>query len=98
MFKRGKGYEFCKKLLLFVEYIIIFVCILTLISTLKGNTEPLIALITGIFSLATISYGFYYWKAKNENIQKITKDIDPETFKKLLEVWDHFKEMHKEDN
>lgn len=70
MLKKLKYYEFSKKLLVFIEFMILAVFILTTISVIQGNTDALVGLITGVFSLASISFGFYYWKAKNENIRK----------------------------
>lgn len=40
------------------------------------DATPLEYLITGIFGLASTSFGFYFWKAKNENIAKYGKNVD----------------------
>lgn len=34
------------------------------------DTSPLVYLIPAAFGLSATSHGFYYWKAKNENLQK----------------------------
>lgn len=35
-----------------------------------GNAEPFTRYIEGTFALTTIAVGFYYWKAKAENLHK----------------------------
>ena len=85
MLKKLKYYEFSKKLLVFVEFMILAVFILTTISVVQGNTDALVGLITGVFSLASISFGFYYWKAKNENIRKYAdKKLTQEEAKAII--------------
>lgn len=90
MLKNLKNTEFSKRLLYFVELIIIFICILTAVSVFMGMYEPLSALIVGVFSLASIAFGFYYWKAKNENIRKYAKGIDRDTLRKLEVLLDKY--------
>lgn len=34
------------------------------------DTSPLMYLIPAVFALASVSHGFYYWKAKAENLNK----------------------------
>lgn len=82
--------EFSKKLLVFIECLIIALFILTAVATIKGYVDALVALITGVFTLASIAFGFYYWKAKNENIRKYAKGIDKETLKKLEILLDKY--------
>ena len=67
MLKNLKNIEFSKRLLLFVQALIIALFILTTVATFKGYVDALVALITGVFSLASIAFGFYFWKAKNES-------------------------------
>ena len=38
------------------------------------DASPLIALIEKAYPLASIAVGFYYWKAKNENLHKYKQD------------------------
>ena len=75
-----------KKILWCIKILIVAVYVLIVISTIKGLVEPLVAFITGVFALANISVGFYYWKAKNENLHKYCKDLSPEEFNKLKEL------------
>ncbi len=43
-------------------------------SFLLQNTDPLISLIENVTKLVSIAVGFYYWKAKNENLHKYKQD------------------------
>lgn len=90
MLKNLKNMEFSKKLLYFIMMIILFLCALTAVSVCMGMYEPLSSLIVGVFTLASIAFGFYYWKAKNENIRKYAKGIDKETLKKLEILLDKY--------
>ena len=97
MLKNLKNAEWSKKLLVFIEVLIIAVFILVMIATIKGDASALVALITGVFSLASISFGFYYWKAKAENINKYAKAVDKETMEKIAKYYDYvFAEEDKE--
>ena len=86
MLKNLKNVEWSKKLLIFVEVLIIAVFVLVCISVFKGDMSALVALITGVFSLATLAFGFYYWKAKNENIRKYAKGLTPDQLEKLMKL------------
>lgn len=39
-----------------------------------GVPSPLEITMTGLFSLSTVAVGFYYWKAKAENLHKYKLD------------------------
>ena len=86
MLKKLKNVEFSKKLLIFVQVLIIALFILTTIATFKGYVDALVALITGVFSLASIAFGFYFWKAKNENIRKYAKSLNKEQIKQMMKL------------
>lgn len=88
MLKNLKNAEWSKKLLVFIEVLIIAVFILVMIATIKGDASALVALITGVFSLASLSFGFYYWKAKNENIRKYAQHIDKKDINKIVAMYD----------
>ena len=90
MLRNLKNMEFSKKLLYFIMMIILFLCALTAVSVFMGMYEPLSSLIVGVFTLASIAFGFYYWKAKNENIRKYAKGIDKATLKKLEILLDKY--------
>lgn len=86
MFKNLKNAEWSKRLLVFIEVLILLTLILVCVSTFEGLVDPLVAFITGVFTLASIAFGFYYWKAKNENIRKYAKELDADTYKKMLTI------------
>lgn len=52
---------------------IITVCTIVF-SFLLQSADPLIALIESFTKLTTIAVGFYYWKAKCENLHKYKQD------------------------
>lgn len=81
-----KRMEFSKKLLVFIECLIIALFILTTVATFKGLVDALVSLITGVFSLASIAFGFYFWKAKNENIRKYAKSLNKEQMNQLMNL------------
>lgn len=66
--------------------LICYVSVLTLVALILGYHEALIALITGVFSLSTIAVGFYYWKARTENLTKFAKSLDKDTYDKLMKL------------
>jgi hypothetical protein len=80
--------EFSKKLLVFIECLIIALFILTAVATFKGYVDALVSLITGVFSLASIAFGFYFWKAKNENIRKYAKTLNDDQIKQMIKIAD----------
>ena len=95
MLKNLKNAEFSKKLLVFVEILIVAIYALVIVATFKGLVDALVAMITGAFSLAGIAFGFYFWKAKNENIRKYAKQATPEEIEKIVKLYDS---IFKEDN
>lgn len=86
MFKLFKNVETSKRILRYLMILICYVSVLTLIALILGYHEALIALITGVFSLSTIAVGFYYWKARTENLTKFAKSLDQDTYDKLMKL------------
>lgn len=86
MLKNLKNAEYSKKLLVFIEVLIIAVFVLVCVSVCMGDSSPLAALITGTFSLASLSFGFYYWKAKNENIRKYAKSLSKDQIDQCIKI------------
>lgn len=86
MFKLFKNIETSKRILRYLMILICYVSVLTLVALILGYHEALIALITGVFSLSTIAVGFYYWKARTENLTKFAKSLDKETYDKLMKL------------
>lgn len=95
MLENLKKAEWSKKLLVFIELLIVATFVLVMIATIQGDASALVALITGVFSLASLAFGFYYWKAKNENIRKYAKEIDKKDINKIVAVYDA---IFSEDN
>ena len=78
--KRKKKVETSKILLRFAVTMVILITIVTVTAVFVLNdTGPLEFLIGGIFGLASTAFGFYYWKAKNENIAKYGNNVDEES-------------------
>lgn len=86
MLKNLKNAEYSKKLLVFIEVLIIAVFVLVCVSVFMGDSSPLTALITGTFTLASLSFGFYYWKAKNENIRKYAKSLNKDQIDQCVKI------------
>lgn len=86
MLKNLKNAEYSKKLLVFIEVLIIAVFVLVCVSVCMGDSSPLTALITGTFTLASLSFGFYYWKAKNENIRKYAKSLNKDQIDQCVKI------------
>lgn len=88
MLENLKKGEFSKRLLYFVTDMIVLAFVAVVISMFLGMSEPLVVFITGLFSLASIAFGFYYWKAKNENIRKYAQQIDKKDINKVVAMYD----------
>lgn len=86
MLKNLKNAEYSKKLLVFIEVLIIAVFVLVCVSVFMGDSSPLVALITGTFTLASLAFGFYYWKAKNENIRKYAKSLNKDQIDQCVKI------------
>lgn len=87
MLRNLKNTDFSKKIILFLEVIILLTLCIIFTAVLKDNISDLDALVTGVFSLASLSFGFYFWKAKNENIRKYAKDLTKEDMAKILKLY-----------
>ncbi len=68
---RRRKPETSKRLLLFSDALAVAVMAVSAVAIfVLKDTSPLQFLIPAVFGLAATSHGFYYWKAKNENIAK----------------------------
>lgn len=75
--KPKRKIETSKKLLIIAVAMVVITAIVTVVAVFKlQDTSPLGYLITGVFGLASTAYGFYYWKAKNENISKYGRNVE----------------------
>lgn len=86
MIKGLKNAEWSKRLLIFIELLILLTFCLVCVAVFMGDASALVALITGVFSLASIAFGFYYWKAKNENIRKYAKTLNEEQVDQVMRL------------
>ena len=86
MLKRLKNAEFSKKLLVFIEVLVLLCFCLVTASVLMGDSSPLEALIAGVFSLASLAFGFYFWKARSENIRKYAKTLNNEQIDQVMRI------------
>lgn len=83
--------ETSKKILLFLMIVFIIVLIFSCYMIYKtDNLDPLSYLIPSIGGLLSVAVGFYYNKAKSENVLKISKSIKEEdlskTFKNVANI------------
>lgn len=68
-------WEYSKKLLYLVWLLIFTLLPVSIVATFVCNDVSLLReYVLGAFGLASVSHGFYYWKAKNENLHKYGKD------------------------
>lgn len=69
--RRKKKTETSKLLLIVSDLMAAVVLISAIVAIFVLQTaEPLVYLIPAVFGLAATSHGFYYWKAKAENLNK----------------------------
>ena len=67
--------EFSKKIFIIVITILIVVIAYSMALMWKtDNTDGLNVLIPSVFTLANVCIGFYFWKAKMENVIKLSKE------------------------
>ena len=98
MISRLRNAEWSKKLLVFIEVLILLTFCLVTASVIMGDASPLTAFITGVFSLASLAFGFYYWKARSENIRKYAKTLNEEQIDQVMKLAASiFKEEHNDN-
>lgn len=69
--------ETSKKLLTFTVAMVVIITIVAVVAVfVLRDVSPLEWLIAGIFGLASTAFGFYFWKAKNENCAKYGNHVD----------------------
>ena len=80
--KQKKPLEFSKKILIVLSLATTIIVVLSFVLMfMTQDLSPLSYIITGIFAELASATGFYYWKAKAENVIKIqgnVEDIDEE--------------------
>ena len=73
--KNVKRWEYSKRLLVLTWFLIFILLPVSIwASVYIGDISPIREYVVGAFGLATIAHGFYYWKAKNENLHKYGRD------------------------
>ncbi len=72
--KRIMKKDTSKIILIMLSMYIAFLTPFVLVIALFGYYEPFVRLIEGTFALTSIAVGFYYWKAKAENMHKFKQD------------------------
>ena len=76
-FRTKKKMETSKKLLVFTIIMVTIMVIVGITATfVLGDATPMETLIVSVFGLASTSFGFYYWKAKNENVARFGNNVD----------------------
>lgn len=69
--------ETSKIILMATLIMAMLVVIIAGISVIVNNDSVVLEfLITGVFGLTSTSLGFYFWKAKNENIAKYGNNVE----------------------
>ena len=73
--KKAKQMEFSKKIFYIVITLFIVVLIFSMALMWKTDTtDGLAYLIPSVATIAATTIGFYYWKAKVENVIKLSKE------------------------
>lgn len=87
-----KNLEMSKKIVYAVALLVVVLLpVVIVVSCVTGDTQPLTNYVIGVFGLASIAVGFYYWKAKNENLNKYAKK-----YLKASDLSDAFTESFKD--
>ena len=69
-----KNLEMSKKIVYAIALLVVVLLpVVIVVSCVTGDAQPLTNYVIGVFGLASIAVGFYYWKAKNENLNKYAK-------------------------
>lgn len=85
MLKKLLKYEMSKRILYVIAILVIVLLpLVVIVSLATGDSSSLREYVIGVFALASVATGFYYWKAKNENLHKYKEPEDFEAFHKRL--------------
>ena len=78
---RRRRAETSKVLLIFSDILAVVVMALTAVAVfVLKDAAPLEYLIPAVFGLTATSHGFYYWKAKNENMTKFGNNVKEDDY------------------
>lgn len=80
-------FEF-SKLILVVAYItaVFFTAITAYVAIVGGDAASFANIVLAIWALVSTAVGFYFWKAKAENIIKISKTIPQKVLDKVEDI------------
>lgn len=86
MFRKLKNFEMSKRILYVLGCLIaVLLPVVVIVSLVTGDSSPLTQYVIGVFAMASIATGFYYWKAKNENLHKYISQDSSIYFKQRLD-------------
>ena len=86
MFKKLLKYEMSKRILYVVALLVLALLpVVVVVSLVTGDSSSLTQYVIGVFAVASVATGFYFWKAKNENLHKYKDAEDYTAFNKRLE-------------
>lgn len=87
MLKKLLKYEMSKRILYVIAILVIVLLpLVVIVSLVTGDSSSLREYVIGVFALGSVATGFYYWKAKNENLHKYKDAEDFEAFNKMLQA------------
>ena len=79
--------EFSKMIVIgFVSFLSIILVASFFLMYKVQDISPLNEIIIGIFGIGTIIFGFYFWKAKAENLAKIEKKYGESVAEKVKDL------------
>ena len=86
MFKKLLKYEMSKRILYVVALLVLALLpVVLIVSLVTGDSSSLTQYVIGVFAVASVATGYYFWKAKNENLHKYKDAEDYAAFNKRLE-------------
>lgn len=82
-----KKLEFSKIILIVAYFTAVSFTLLTAYVTLNGGESSYFAnIVLAVWGTVSLGVGFYYWKAKAENIIKISNDIPEKVLDKVQDI------------
>ena len=97
MFNKLKNYEMSKRILYVIgALVLVLLPVVVIVSLVTKDTASLTQYVIGVFALGSVAVGFYYWKAKNENLHKYKDAEDYASFQKRL--LEEMKKLEGDDN
>lgn len=95
--KNWKSKEMSKRLLIIViALVLVLLPIAFLTAIITGSDNVMSQYIIGAFGLASIAVGFYFWKAKNENLHKYANKYSEDEATYLKKLNEAIEEVYNE--